>query len=130
MTEQGIDPHVTMPPTCEHGLSRCGLIGKPAFLCHSLRRDIPLSNDELYPVDFCTLKEIIHEQREGFSHDALSTMVWLKHVVADFQSIKIRDGLEEPNTPHNFIRCVDNEEAPVVLTPKTCLMKLPVERGF
>ena len=49
---------------------------------------------------------------------------------ANFQSIKIRDRLEEPNTTHNLIRCVDNEEAPIVLTPKTCLMKLPFERGF
>src|SRR5438093_5769435 len=96
----------------------------------TLRRDIPLGNDELHPVDFRTLKEIIDAQREGFGHDALATLVRIKHRIANFESIKIRDGLEEIHTPHHLLRCVDNEEAPRVLTPKTCLMKLPFERGF
>src|SRR5262245_48648448 len=117
-----------MPSTCEHGLSRRALIGKTAFLCHTLGGNIALGNDELYSVNFSTLKEIIDAEREGFGHDALAALVRIKHRVADFQSIKIRDGLGEPNTPHNLIRCVDDEEAPVVLTPKTCLMKPPFER--
>src|SRR2546428_10133309 len=130
MTEQGVDLHVEVPPTLEHGLSRRALIGKPKFLCHALGGDIPFGNDELHPVDFRTLKEIIHEQREGFSHDALSTMVWIKHVVADFQPIKIRDGLEEPNAAHDLLCGVDDQEASVVLTPESCLVELPFERGF
>src|SRR5215831_15760735 len=52
-----------------NGLSRRALIGQPAFLCHTLGGDIALGNDELHPVDFRTLKEIIDAQREGFRHD-------------------------------------------------------------
>ena len=59
MPEEGVDFHIAVPATCEHGLSRCALIGKPAFLRHPLGGDIPLSNDELHPVDVRTLKEII-----------------------------------------------------------------------
>ena len=130
MTEQGVELHIGVPATREHGLSCRALIGKPAFLCHPLGGDIALGNDELHPVDFRTLKEIIHEQREGFSHDALSTMVGIKHVVADFEPIKIRDGLEEPNAAHDLLLGIDNQEAPVVLTPEPGLVELPFERRF
>jgi hypothetical protein len=130
MPQQGIDLHVTVPPTCEHGLSRYALIGKPAFLRHTLRRDIALGNDELHPMNFGTLKQVIGAERQGFGHDTLATLLGIKHRVADFQSIKIRDGLEEPNTAHYLIRWVDNEEPSVVFTPEPCLVKLPFERGF
>src|SRR5215813_287234 len=125
MTEQGVDLHVAVPPTCEHGLSCRALIGKPAFLCHTLGGDIPLGNDDLHPVDVRTLKEIIHEQREGFRHDALSTMVRIKHVVADFEPIKIRDGLEEPNAAYDLLGGVDDQKPSVVFTPEPCLVELP-----
>src|SRR5215470_7254001 len=110
-----------MPTTREHGLSRRALIGKPAFLCHTLGGNIALGNDELHSVNFRPLKEIINAEREGFGHDTLATLLGIKHRVADFQSIKIRDGLEEPNTAHYLIRWVDNEEPSVVFTPEPCL---------
>ena len=55
MAEQRIQLHVLVPPTCEHGLSRRALIGKTAFLCHALGRNIPLGNDELHPMNFGAL---------------------------------------------------------------------------
>src|SRR5437870_10852181 len=107
-----------MPATLEHGLSRRTLIGKPAFLRHTLGGNIALGNDELHPVDCRTLKEIIDAQREGFGHDTLAPLVRIKHRVADFKSIKIRDGLEKINPAHDLLCRVDDQEPSVVFTPE------------
>src|SRR5215831_15660419 len=57
-------------------------------------------------------------------------MVGIEHDVANFQSIKIRDGLEEPYAAHDLLGGIDNEAPSVVVIPEPGLVELPFERGF
>lgn len=62
--------------------------------------------------------------------EALATLLTVKQVVADFESIEIRDGLETPNTAHDFILWGDHEQAPILLIPETGVVELPFEHRF
>jgi hypothetical protein len=48
-------------PTLEHRLSGRTLIGEAAFLRDFLGRDIAIGDDELHPMNFRALKEVIRK---------------------------------------------------------------------